>query len=231
MIEAIGLDADDTLWENERFFRQTEEAFAELLVDHGGRDEISAHLLQVERANLARYGFGIKGFTLSMIQTALELSDGRVSTRTLARILELGQDMLTHPLHVMDGVAEVLKTLKDRRLFLITKGDLWDQERKLEASGLAGYFEAVEILSDKSPDAYSRVLARHDIEPEAFLMAGNSIKSDILPVLDLGANAAFIPHELTWAVEHAEEPDHPRYHRLDRITELPGLIRTHGSGR
>lgn len=224
MIDAIGLDADDTLWENETFFRMTEGEFAALLADHADGADIAARLLDVERANLVRYGFGIKGFMLSMVQTAIELTDGRIDGRAIGRILELGQDMLAHPVHLLPGVQQALEALEGRRLILITKGDLIDQERKIAASGLAERFEAVEILADKSPESYARVLFRANIAPERFLMAGNSMKSDVLPVVELGGHGVFIPHDLTWAIEHACAPDHPRAHRLDGIDGLPALV-------
>lgn len=223
MITAIGLDADDTLWENETFFRATESEFLALLRDHADGD-IASRLLDVERANLARYGFGIKGFMLSMVQTAIELTDGRIDGRAIGRILELGQDMLAHPVDLLDGVAQALDALDGRRLILITKGDLMDQERKIAASGLAHRFEAVEILADKTPESYSRVLLRAGVAADRFVMVGNSMKSDVLPVLELGGHGVFIPHDLTWAIEHADAPDHPRAHRLDTIADLPALI-------
>ena len=224
MIEAIGLDADDTLWENETFFRMTEGEFAALLADHAEGADIASRLLDVERANLARYGFGIKGFMLSMVQTAIELTDGRIDGRAIGRILELGQEMLAHPVDLLPGVVQALDALADRRLILITKGDLIDQERKIAASGLAERFDAVEILADKSPETYARVLFRADVAPERFAMVGNSMKSDVLPVVELGGHGVFIPHAMTWAIEHADAPDHPRAHRLDSIADLPGLI-------
>lgn len=223
MIEAIGLDADDTLWENETFFRATEAEFLALLRDHADGD-IASRLLDVERANLARYGFGIKGFMLSMVQTAIELTDGRIDGCAIGRILELGQDMLAHPVDLLDGVPQALDALAERRLILITKGDLMDQERKIAASGLAERFEAIEILADKTPESYSRVLLRAGVAADRFVMVGNSMKSDVLPVLELGGHGVFIPHDLTWAIEHADAPDHPRAHRLDKIADLPALI-------
>lgn len=224
MIEAIGLDADDTLWENETFFRVTEAEFAALLGEHAQGADIAGRLLDVERANLARYGFGIKGFMLSMVQTAIELTDGRIDGRAIGRILELGQDMLSHPVDLLPGVPQALDALAGRRLILVTKGDLIDQERKIAASGLADRFDAIEILADKSPEAYARVLWRAGVAPEHFVMAGNSMKSDVLPVVALGGHGVFIPHALTWAIEHAQAPDHPRAHRLDSIAALPALI-------
>lgn len=224
MIEAIGLDADDTLWENETFFRVTEGEFVALLGEYADGADIASRLLDVERANLARYGFGIKGFMLSMVQTAIELTDGRIDGRAIGRILELGQEMLAHPVDLLPGVPEALDALAGHRLILITKGDLIDQERKIAASGLAERFDAVEILADKSPETYSRVLFRAGVAPEDFVMVGNSMKSDVLPVVELGGHGVFIPHAMTWAVEHADAPDHPRAHRLESIALLPALV-------
>lgn len=224
MIEAVGLDADDTLWENETFFRLTESGFVELLADHGAREDITRRLYEVERRNLARYGYGIKGFMLSMVQTAIELTDDRVPAATIRRILDLGQEMLAHPVQLIEGVPEALRALSDRRLILITKGDLMDQERKLAASGLADHFDAVEILADKTPDSYARVLARHGIAAGRFLMAGNSVRSDVLPVLALRGRAALIPHDLTWEAERDDDPEDDGFHRLRAIADLPGLI-------
>ena len=156
--------------------------------------------------------------------TAIELTDGRIDGRAIGRILELGQDMLAHPVDLLDGVPQALDALAERRLILITKGDLIDQERKIAASGLAERFEAIEILADKTPESYSRVLLRAGVAPEGFVMVGNSMKSDVLPVLELGGHGVLIPHDLTWAIEHADAPDHPRTHRLDTIADLPALI-------
>jgi putative hydrolase of the HAD superfamily len=224
MIKAIGLDADDTLWENETFFRVTEGEFVALLGEYADGADIASRLLDVERANLARYGFGIKGFMLSMVQTAIELTDGRIDGRAIGRILDLGAEMLAHPVDLLPGVPQMLDALEGRRLILITKGDLIDQERKIAASGLAERFEAVEILADKTPESYARVLFRADVAAQDFLMAGNSMKSDVLPVVTLGGHGVFIPHALTWAIEQADAPDHPRLHRLDSIADLPALI-------
>lgn len=223
MIEAIGLDADDTLWENETFFRVTEAEFAALLADHVDGD-VTARLYDVKRANLARYGYGIKGFMLSMVETAIELTDGRIDGRAIGRIVDLGREMLAHPVTLIDGVEEALDAMAGRRLILITKGDLMDQERKVAASGLADRFAAVEILADKTAEAYARALMRADVAPEAFLMAGNSMKSDVLPVVELGGHGVLIPHDMTWAAEHADPIDHPRLHHLARISDLPDLI-------
>ncbi|MBM3604827.1 MAG: HAD family hydrolase [Alphaproteobacteria bacterium] len=225
MIDAIGLDADDTLWENETFFRVTEAEFAALLAEHGEAEAIAARLFEIERANLERYGYGIKGFMLSMVQTAIELTDGAVDGRTIGRILDLGQEMLSHSVDLLPGVEQALDALDGHRLILITKGDLMDQERKIAASGLADRFASVEIVADKTPESYARVLHGQGVAPERFLMAGNSMRSDVLPVLELGGWGVFVPHELTWAAEHAHAPDHPRLHQLGNLAELPGLVR------
>ena len=224
MIDAVGLDADDTLWENESFFRLTEAEFCALLADHVEAGDIAARLFDVERANLARYGYGIKGFMLSMVETAIELTDGRVDGRTIGRILDLGREMLAHPVDLLPGVEDALDAMAGRRLILITKGDLMDQERKIAASGLAERFASVEILAEKTPEAYARILWAQDIAPERFLMAGNSMKSDVIPVLELGGWGVFVPHRETWAMEHAEAPNHPRLHELARLDELPALL-------
>ena len=195
-----------------------------LLADHGEAEAIAARLFDIERANLARYGYGIKGFMLSMVQTAIELTDGAVDGRTIGRILELGQEMLAHPVDLLPGVEEALDALAGRQLILVTKGDLMDQERKVAASGLAERFSAVEILAEKTPEAYARALLGQGVAPERFLMAGNSMRSDVIPVLDLGGWGVFIPHDLTWALEHAEAPDHPRLHQLTGIAQLPDLV-------
>ena len=224
LFDAIGLDADDTLWENETFFRVTEAEFCALLADHGDPESIAARLYDTESANLARYGYGIKGFMLSMVQTAIELTDGRIEGRQIARILDLGAEMLAHPVTLLPGVERALDTLQGRRLILITKGDLMDQERKIAASGLAERFAAVQILADKTPEAYARVLMGQGVEPARFLMAGNSMRSVVIPVLDLGGTGVFIPHDLTWSHEHADAPDHPRLHQLADMGGLPALI-------
>lgn len=224
MIDAVGLDADDTLWENESFFRLTEAEFCQMLSDHADGTAIAARLFDVERANLARYGYGIKGFMLSMVETAIELTDGRIDGATIGRILDMGREMLAHPVDLLPGVEAVLDAMSDRRLILITKGDLMDQERKIAASGLAERFASVEILAEKSPEAYARVLWAQGIAPERFVMAGNSMKSDVIPVLELGGWGVFIPHRQTWALEHADAPDHPRLKELSALSELPDLL-------
>lgn len=225
-LSIIGLDADDTLWQNERHFRFTEAMFTELLKEHGDAADIGARLLAAEKKNLGFYGFGIKGFTLSMIETAIEVTDGKVPASTLKTILDAGREMLHHPVELLPGVRDTLEALAPHfRLVLITKGDLFDQERKVAQSGLGEMFHGVEIVSDKTADTYARIFARHGAGPEAALMAGNSLKSDVVPALAAGAWGVHIPHELTWVLEHVEPPRaHPRFREIAGLGELPGLI-------
>ncbi len=229
-LTTIGFDADDTLWQNEQFFRLTEERFVAMLGDHGEAAEISGRLLEAERRNLSFYGFGIKGFTLSMIETAIEVTKGELPASVIAEILAAGREMLTHPVEPLPHAGETLAALAgDYRLVLITKGDLFDQERKLAQSGLGEFFDAVEIVSDKSVATYQRVFSRHGDGPEQAMMIGNSLKSDILPALAAGSWAVHVPHELTWALEHAEEPvGAQRFRKLPDLAGLNALIREIG---
>jgi putative hydrolase of the HAD superfamily len=219
----IGVDADDTLWHNEPVFRLTHERFNTLLRDFADPPAIEAKLEEVERRNLATYGYGAKGFTLSMIETALEVSDTRVAPAVLREILEAGREMMKHPHEPLPGVEDALKGLADRgRLILVTKGDLFHQEMKLAASGLGSYFSGVEIVSEKTPEVYSRVFARHGGRAEDAVMAGNSVKSDVLPMLAAGGYAALVPYPLVWSHEAADPPsDHPRFCELGSLAELP----------
>lgn len=225
-VTTIAVDADDTLWQSEQYFRFTEEQFAELLADHAERSYLAEKLLAAERRNLAVYGFGIKGFVLSMIETAVEVTEGRVSGSTVARILEFGRSMLAHPIETLPGVRSTLEFLQyNYRLVLVTKGDLFDQERKLAESGLGELFHAIEIVSRKDKDTYSRIFGQYGSGAAEGMMIGNSLSSDILPALAAGAWAAFVPHPLTWVVEHAEAPHgHPRFHELGRFDEILPLL-------
>ena len=225
-ITTIAFDADDTLWQNEQFFRLTEQRFTALLKDHADGEGLGERLLAAEVRNLATYGFGIKGFTLSMIETALEVTEHRVPGTVIAEILAAGRELLTHPVETLPYVDQALGELQDRyRLILITKGDLFDQERKLAASGLAEYFAAVEIVSDKTEAIYRRIFTQHADGPDRTLMVGNSLKSDVLPALATGGFGVYVPHDLTWSFEHAEEPaDNPRYARIAHLGELPAAI-------
>ncbi|MFN6952105.1 MAG: HAD family hydrolase [Albidovulum sp.] len=225
-LEAIALDADDTLWHNERFFRLTQDHFAALLADVAPREHLEARLLAAEQRNLGTYGFGIKGFMLSMIETALEVTEDKVPARVIREIVAAGQEMLAHPIELLPNArAAVERLARSHPLLLITKGDLLDQERKLAQSGLGDFFAGVEIVSDKTPPVYAAIFARRGLAPGSVLMAGNSLKSDVLPVLEVGGFGVHVPHDLTWALERVAAPeDHARFHRIDDLGDLPTLV-------
>lgn len=220
----IGFDADDTLWHNERFFRITQDRFATLLADHAPPDHLAERLLAAERRNLGHYGFGIKGFVLSMIETAIEVTEAQVPATVIAELLAAGQEMLRHPIELLPHARDAIEALRDcGEIVLITKGDLLDQERKLAQSGLGDLFDAVEIVSDKTPATYARVFARHG-HPQA-LMVGNSLHSDVIPAIAAGGWGVHVPHDLTWEIEAADPPeDNPRFRRIADLGELPGLV-------
>jgi putative hydrolase of the HAD superfamily len=229
-ITTVGLDADDTLWHNETIFRLTQDRMRDLLADVADEPVFHATLAAVEKRNLRLYGYGVKGFTLSMIETAMELTDGAPSGRVIADILAAGREMLGHPVEPLPGVDDALHELSESyRLVLITKGDLLHQTSKLERSGLRDHFRFVEVVSEKSPAVYSAILSRHGIEPERFLMIGNSVRSDVLPVIAAGGWAAHVPAELTWAHEHAVLPRDARSRcfevtTLDRLADVIDAI-------
>jgi len=225
-VTTIGFDADDTLWQNEHFYRLTEARFVELLGDHVEAARASERLLEAEKRNLAFYGFGIKGFILSMIETALEVTEGRVGPHTIQAILDIGRDMLNHPVETLPQVAETLEALaRGHRLLLITKGDLFDQERKLAQSGLGEMFQAVEIVSDKTAESYRRIFSRHGDGPANAMMVGNSLKSDVIPAIEAGGWGVYVPHALTWVMERADAPEtNPRFRQIARLAELPDLV-------
>lgn len=207
-IKVIGFDADDTLWVNETYFRDAELEFAKLLAKYETANKIDQELFKMEMKNLPLYGYGVKGFVLSMVEMALELSNNDVSNSTISAILNIGKDMLNKPVELLDGVEITLKTLsKDYRLILVTKGDLLDQERKLEKSGLTDYFHHIEVLSDKQEANYSKLLNHLDILPSEFLMIGNSLKSDILPLVNIKAKAIHIPFHTTWLHEEVSDDE------------------------
>lgn len=221
----IAFDADDTLWHNERFFQLTQARFAELLADYADPDGLDRRLMAAERKNLGTYGFGIKSFMLSMIETALEVTEHRVPGHVIAAIIEAGQEMLAHPIELLPGVAETLAALAGRRMMVITKGDLLDQERKVAQSGLGDLFSAVEIVSAKTPPVYAAVCARQGVAPGELLMVGNSMASDILPVLELGGWAAYVPQPLAWPLEDAPPPKrNPRFVELSGMGDLLPLL-------
>lgn len=225
-ITAIGFDADDTLWQNEQYYRLTEEHFQTLLGDFATGTDIAERLLEAEKRNLSHYGFGIKGFTLSMIETAIEITEGKVPAKTIGQILEIGRELLRHPVETLPHVAAVLEALRGEYLLvLITKGDLFDQERKLAQSGLGDFFDAVEIVSDKNATTYRRIFSKLADGPERAMMVGNSLKSDIVPAIAAGAYGVFVPHALTWVFEHVEAPSAaPRFRQIEHLGELGAVL-------
>ncbi|MFK7782785.1 HAD family hydrolase [Psychroserpens sp.] len=207
-IKVIGFDADDTLWVNETYFRDAELEFAKLLANYETANKIDQELFKMEMKNLPLYGYGVKGFVLSMVEMALELSNNNISNSTINAILNIGKDMLNKPVELLEGVETTLKNLsKNYRLVLVTKGDLLDQERKLEKSGLTDYFHHIEVLSDKQEANYSKLLNHLDILPSEFLMIGNSLKSDILPLVNIKAKAIHIPFHTTWLHEEVSDDE------------------------
>ena len=226
-IKVIGFDADDTLWVNETYFREAELEFAKLLARYETANKIDQELFKMEMKNLPLYGYGVKGFVLSMVEMALELSNNEVSNSTINSILNIGKDMLNKPVELLEGVEEALKTLSnDYRLILVTKGDLLDQERKLKKSGLTDYFHHIEVLSDKQEVNYSQLLNHLDIKPSEFLMVGNSLKSDILPLVNIKAKAVHIPFHTTWLHEQVndDETKDKAYKTLSSLLDLKTLL-------
>lgn len=225
-LDLIGFDADDTLWQNEAFFHLTQARFADLLADHADPAHLAERLIAAERRNLGHYGYGIKGFTLSMIETAIEVTDGRVSGAVIGELVAAGREMLAHPIELLPHARKTVEALATtHRVVLITKGDLLDQERKLAQSGLGDLFHGVEIVSHKTPQSYAAIFARHGVAPRATLMVGNSLASDVLPVLALGGWGVHVPHGLTWALEHADEPQNePRFRSLPDLGGLVDLV-------
>ena len=225
-IDVVGLDADDTLWHSEDGFYDITERYLDLVVPYAaGRDRprVMANLAAVERMNLGHFGYGVKAFTLSMVEAAIDVTDGQIPTTVLPAIVALGKELLARPVELLPGVAETVPLLaQTHRLLLITKGDLLHQERKIEQCGLAHHFEELEIVTEKDPETYARILHEHGVVPERFLMVGNSVKSDVLPVLALGARAVHIPYAFLWAEEHAEHDG--SVPELASITELPAWL-------
>ncbi len=226
-IKVIGFDADDTLWENEPYYRDTEDIFCELLKDYLPKDQINKELFDTEINNLELYGYGIKAFTLSMVETAIRVSNSKVTASTIKSIIELGKDQLNKPNHLLDGVNQVLETLKDKyKLIVATKGDLLDQEKKLKKSNLLKYFHHIEIMSDKQMDNYKDLIKHLDIEPNEIMMVGNSLKSDVVPILELGGYGVYIPFHVTWQHEYhnEEEIKNEKFYKINTIKELPKLL-------
>lgn len=233
MLTTIGFDADDTLWQNEAFFRLTQDRFARLLQRYADPDHLAERLEAAERRNLGHYGFGVKGFTLSMIETAIEVTDARVPASVIGDIVAAGREMLEHPIELLPHVrATVTSLAADYRVVLITKGDLLDQERKLAQSGLGDLFDAVEIVSNKTAASYRAIFARHGTGADQAMMVGNSLKSDVIPALEAGAWGVHVPHGPTWALEAADPPTgHRRFHELADLGALPALVDSLRPGR
>jgi putative hydrolase of the HAD superfamily len=227
MISVIAFDADDTLWHTESLFVETQARLTAILDRYAPHAEVVARLQETEHRNLALFGYGIKGFILSMVETAIEISGRRVRAEEIHEILMMGRAMLDSPLDLLDGVIETLEALAGRhRLFLITKGDLLDQTNRIEKSGLAAHFAHIEIVPRKTPETYRQIFVRHGVAPQEVMMIGNSIPSDVLPVLEIGGYGVHIPYRLTAAFErHEALPRHTRFHQLAAIAELPALIR------
>jgi putative hydrolase of the HAD superfamily len=225
-IKVIGFDADDTLWVNEPFFRDSEEQFCDLLEGYMPRHDIMKLLFSVEIKNLDLYGYGIKAFVLSMIEAAMEITGGTVNPQTIQKILQIGRNQLLMPVENLPGVEETILHLKKTyKLVVVTKGDLLDQERKLEKSGLLPYFHHIEIVSEKKESEYHKLLRHLDITPDEFLMVGNSLKSDILPILAIGGWGFHIPFHTTWAHEHVEITiKNEKFRELESIHELIGIL-------
>lgn len=227
MVETVGFDADDTLWESEAFFAVTQDRFSALLSPWCASAEVAAALLSTERSNLAHFGYGVKGFTLSMIETAIQLTDGTIPSNALAEIMEWGREMMAHPVTLVDGASDVLDALAGQyRLVLITKGDLFHQESKVAESGLGDRFDAVEVLSEKDERSYQRVLDRLDVTASDFVMVGNSVRSDIEPVVAIGGHGFHVPHAITWEAEIGSpgfEPD-GRWSTLTSIRDVPERV-------
>src|SRR5258706_3424830 len=227
LFEVIAFDADDTLWHNERYYVDAHARFGQLLTQYQKPEWVHERLLDTETRNIQHFGYGVKAFALSMIETAVELTEGRVSGVDIQKVIDLAKEMLRADVQLLEQVAGTVSQLAiGNRLMVITKGDLLDQESKILRSGLSEYFQYIEILSQKTYESYQRVLKRYSIAPERFLMIGNSLKSDILPILELGGSAVYIPYETTWLHEVADAPadDQPGYYSLENIAQLPALL-------
>lgn len=227
----IGFDADDTLWHNEHYFIASYDLFAELVVPYLEADHddpvAAAHdlLIATERRNIPSFGYGIKGATISMIEAAIEASHGEISTTHIMRLVDRAKEMMDHPVEFLDGALDTLDALSAHKLVLLTKGDLKDQHRKIEMSNIAERFDEIEIMHEKDQPTYRKAFDRFAINPERFIMVGNSVKSDILPVLQLGSGAVHVPYRTTWAIEVADEPiGHPRYRQATSMEDVPSAV-------
>ncbi|MEM1234957.1 MAG: HAD family hydrolase [Pseudomonadota bacterium] len=224
-LTTLAFDADDTLWHNEVHFKLTQQKLETLLAPYCDAEHLHRRLLETERRNIGRYGYGVKGFTLSMVEVAIEVSGGAVPASVISEILAGGRDLLAHPVELLPGVREVLSSLSGYRMLLITKGDLLHQEQKVAASGLGEIFDAIHVVSEKSPDTYHRCLD----DPARTMMIGNSMRSDVLPALAAGAHGTHIPFEIEWELERADDPsDTSRFHRIENMAALPQLLTQFG---
>lgn len=225
-LKVIAFDADDTLFINEPYFEETEKAFCILMEDYLSHQGISQEVFRIQIQNLPLYGYGIKSYILSMIETAITISNGTISNKHIERILDLGKILLQKPIELIDGVEETLAALHGRyKLVVATKGDLKDQQRKLHDSGLGPYFHHIEVMAEKEPLNYEKMLKRLEIEPYEFMMIGNSLKSDVLPVLEIGGYACHVPFHTTWAHERIDhEVEHPNFKAFKDIREVVGLF-------
>lgn len=224
----IAFDADDTLWVNETIFTSTQDKCKTLLARYISPELMEEKLYETERHNLRHFGYGIKGFMLSMIETAIQLSEGKITASEIQEIIDLGKEMIAHPVRLLDQVEETIRLLSEEfELMIITKGDLFDQESKIARSGLAGFFRRIEIISEKDKSSYGRVMLRNDINVKELLMVGNSLKSDILPICELGGRAVHIPFHTTWVLEQIshQRVEHIRYDELSSIGQLPAYLR------
>tara|TARA_B110001454_G_C12720536_1_gene434497 strand:+ start:1787 stop:2488 length:702 start_codon:yes stop_codon:yes gene_type:complete len=226
-IKVIAFDADDTLWVNETYFRNAEHQFAKLLAKYETENKIHQELFKAEIKNLKIYGYGVKGFVLSMVECALELSNYQISQKTVEAILNIGKKMLEEPIELLDGVEEVLQSLKGKyKLIVATKGDLLDQERKLEKSNLLSYFHHIEVMSDKKEKDYLKLIKHLDIHPSELLMIGNSLKSDVLPLIEIGASAIHVPFHTTWVHEEVseEEKSKSNYKTINKLKDILNFL-------
>jgi len=228
MIELVALDADDTLWHNEPLYTGCREQFRALVAKYGHEAALDDHLYEVELRNLEHFGYGVKGFVLSMIETAIELTNGRLEAGDVRTIIGWGREMLAAPIELVDGVREAVEALaRDYPIILVTKGDLLHQETKLARSGLGHLFKGIEIVSEKNPDVYRRIMDRYGVPPGRFVMVGNSLRSDVLPVIDAGGHAVYVPYAISWVHERVspEALTDVHYHEISHMRELPELLR------
>lgn len=229
MIESIGFDADDTLWHNEIFYSQAKDQLEVLLAPYGNPEGVRQRLDEIEEWNVCYYGYGIKSFALSMVEAAIEITHGQIEAPRLGRILDISKEMLSARVMPLEAVEPTLAELAPQYpLMLITKGDFFEQHRKIERSGLAKYFRYIEIVVDKTPDAFRGLLSKYHVEPRKFLMVGNSLRSDILPVLAIGGQAVYVPYAETWAHEQVDESLRKdlQYLQIEHLGQLTGLIKT-----